>query len=191
MSHGEDRDQNNADSYERASLAIMVILIFVFAVATYLLLARILSVVAGGSPPPRAGPPLSASARLLRGAVVGNGTAQSLAFSINVTSHYNATLRLVEVVVDATTVNNLSTSVILTPGSPSNATVVSASLVNLTQMALAPGGSQVLYVNVTAPVGDPVMSVGFKLVFIAPNGRVVVVFTNTASVATVVSYGRL
>ena len=190
MAYGEDSDQDNAGSYDRVSLAIMIVLVFMFAVAAYMLLARILSIVAGSSPPSQAGP-LSASARLLRGAVVDNGTAQSLTFSINVTSHYNATLRLVEVVVDATTVNNLSTSVILTPGSPSNATVVSASLVNLTQMALAPGGSQVLYVNVTAPVGDPVMSVGFKLVFIAPNGRVVVVFTNTASVATVVSYGRL
>ena len=133
-------------------------------------------------------PPLAVSAQMAHSALIDNGTQQLLAFSFSVTSNMKEPAELVKVVANVTTESGARVFITLSPGSPSaSAASVTASLAYSGDgpLPLPPGQSRTLYVNLTAPVDNPIVSVQFELVFVTSSGNVMTFLTSTYSVNTI------
>ena len=130
-----------------------------------------------GRPP---APPVTASASLVRAALAAGGARQVLSFSIVVRSRAEEPMELVEVLAYATTAGGATVTMALPLGGPVAATA--ATLASPARLALPPGGSQTLYVNLTAPASDPVTSVAFEVVFVTSGNSTVAACTNAVKV---------
>lgn len=160
------RAGRRAVSYPVAA-AILVIVTVALGLAAYMGAAKFM----------HAGVRASAYAVLVQDSF--DGPRQDVLVSVVVTSCSDAPLRLEKVVAFVTLANGtMETATIpASPGASAAAGPAAATLElgGQAQATVAPHGSQTFEVAISAPVGDPVASVAFYLVFEAPGNSTVAV----------------